>query len=78
MAYVSILVNVRPFTGCAASLLRHSSDDPEPDAADTKGFQFCWTPEHHAVVQERPHRVGQEDGHWNKYIYFNFLIFIFF
>lgn len=68
-AYISVLVCVRPSTGCAASLLRHSSDDAEPDAADTKGFHFCRISEHHGAVQEGAERM--EDRDWNKYIYLN-------
>lgn len=68
-AHVSILINVHPSTGCAASLLRHSPDDPVPDAADIRKASI--SAGYHSTLQQRADRVGQEDGDWNKYISLN-------
>lgn len=60
--YISVLVNlcVSNSCGCAAFLLCHSSDDPEPPAPDTQGFYFCQTPVQNAAVQHRVECAGQE------------------
>ncbi len=63
--YVSILVNACASTGCGcvAFLLRLSSGDPEPSAADTQGFYFCSMTEHNTAIQHSADRAGQEVRH---------------
>ncbi len=63
--YVSILVNACASTGCGcfSYLLRRSSGDLEPSAADTQGFYFCRMMEHNAGIQHRADRAEQEVRH---------------